>query len=270
MKKTLMMLGLGASLAQSVEASCSARDDALVTLVRTKGASTWQGESIPEQFQQTFESFPGHIEVTLDGDRAPSALMLRGSEEPTSGARAHHPLTTAHMAELSRFLEAHKATLTVFHMAGYTVRGDLGQELGKNLATLTQLASLTLEENAIPAHSLASVLSLLSRVSSFALLDTSRFHDWPETFVPDLTTAVEAAPRLRHFSLAVPPMRQASLENLVEALGAKKGIEVSLTFPSAARELCTQTLKSYLGDNPVITDTPKALTVCASPVRARH
>ena len=274
MKKTLMMLGLGATLTQGALASSSACDDAPMTLVRTKGVQDWQDkkthESVVSTLQSTFETFPGHIEVTLDGEGTPNALMLRGSEEATSGSRAHHPLSTAHMATLGRFLEEHQETLTSFHLAGYTVRSDLGQELGKHLAALINLTSLTLEENAFPTHGMAGILGLLSQVSSFALLDTSRFCDWPETFVPELTDAIKTAPRLRHFSLAVPPMRQASLEHLVEALGAKKGIEVSLTFPSAAKGLCTDALKSHLGDNPVMTDTPKALTVCASPGRASH
>ncbi|MCA0370798.1 MAG: hypothetical protein LCH26_06825 [Proteobacteria bacterium] len=269
MKKTLMMLGLGATLAQGLLAS-SACDDTSVTLVRVKGETTWQGKDIPEQFHGTLKTFPGHIVVTLDDDRAPSALVLRGSEEPTSGARAHYPLTTAHMTALGDFLEKHKETLTSFHLAGYTVRSDLGQELGKHLAVLTKLTSLTLEENAFSAHDMTPILALLSRISAFALMDTSRFHDWPASFVPAFTDAIKVAPHLRHFTLAVPPMRQASLENLVEALGVKKGIEVSLTFPTAARGLCTDALKGHLGDNTVITDSPKALTVCASPVRASH
>lgn len=275
MKKTLLMLGLGATLAQGAFASSSSMDEAQgVTVVRTysQDAIVWHDKQTKQTVSYEklahLHSVPGKIEVTFDAGRNPIHLTLQGSEAPVAGVRGHQSLSTAHMDALGKFLGDHKETLTGFHFTGYSVRDDLILALRGHLGSATLLSSLTLEENAISITGLTSLLALLPKVTSFALMDTSRFHDWPETFVPSLKDAVEGAPHLRHFSLAVPPLCQGSLASLVETLGTKKDIEVNLTFPSLSRSLYTSDLKERLGEGCKETNSVHLLTVCASPRRA--
>lgn len=274
MKKTLLMLGLGATLAQGTLASSSSMDEVQgMTVVRTHTQDAFEWHNKVTQQTVSCESlahlhtFPGKIEVAFDAKGAPVHLILQGSEAPVAGVRGHQTLSTAHMDALGKFFDVHKDTLTGFHFTGYSVRDDLILTLKDHLSTASLLSSLTLEENAISAVGLTALLAVLPKVTSFALMDTGRFHDWPDTFVPSLQSAVQAAPYLRHFSLAVPPLSQGSLESLVETLGAKEAIKVNLTFPSLSRALYTPDLKKRLGAGCEETSNVHTLTVCASPVR---